>query len=44
MTMIDCIEAAYPCTGNCLTNCLNLAGGSGVLSTCVNALTSAACM
>ena len=43
MAMIDCIEKSYPCTGNCQTNCLNMSGGSGVLSTCVNALVSAAC-
>jgi hypothetical protein len=41
--MIDCIEKSYPCTGNCETNCLNMSGGSGVLSTCVNALITAAC-
>ena len=43
-TMIDCLDTNYPCSGNCQTNCLNMVGGSGVLSTCVNALTSAACM
>ena len=37
MAMIDCIEKSYPCTGNCQTNCLNMSGGSGVLSTCVTA-------
>jgi len=42
-SMIDCMEKAYPCTGNCETNCLNMVGGSGVLSTCVNALVTAAC-
>ncbi len=41
--MIDCMEKAYPCTSNCETNCLNMVGGSGVLSTCVNALVTAAC-
>jgi hypothetical protein len=44
MAMVDCLEMSYPCiTGNCLTNCLNMAGGSGVVSTCVNMLTAAAC-
>jgi hypothetical protein len=43
MSMIDCVEKSYPCSGNCQTNCLNMVGGSGVLSTCVNALVSAAC-
>ncbi|HSS37869.1 MAG TPA: hypothetical protein VLT58_03795, partial [Polyangia bacterium] len=42
-TMIDCIAKSYPCTGNCETNCLNMSGGSGVLSTCVNTLVAAAC-
>ncbi|HXJ21503.1 MAG TPA: hypothetical protein VMT03_14845 [Polyangia bacterium] len=42
-SMIDCMEKSYPCTGNCETNCLNMAGGSGVVSTCVNALVGAAC-
>jgi hypothetical protein len=41
--MIDCFDAHYPCTGNCPTDCLNMAGGSGFLSTCVNALANAAC-
>jgi hypothetical protein len=41
--MIDCLAAKYPCTANCATECLNMVGGSGVLSTCVNALTAAAC-
>ncbi len=41
--MIDCLEASYPCTSNCYTQCLNMVGGSGVLTTCVNALTTAAC-
>jgi len=41
--MIDCIAKSYPCTGNCEINCLNMSGGSGVLSTCVNALVTAAC-
>jgi hypothetical protein len=41
--MIDCYDTHYPCTGNCPTDCLNMAGGSGVVSTCVNALVSAAC-
>ncbi|HVV16971.1 MAG TPA: hypothetical protein VHH90_07180, partial [Polyangia bacterium] len=43
MSMIDCMEKSYPCAGNCETNCLNMSGGSGVLSTCVNALVAAAC-
>ena len=42
-SMIDCMETNYPCNTGCQTNCLNTVGGSGVLSTCVNALTTAAC-
>ncbi|MFL5305889.1 MAG: hypothetical protein ACJ8F1_11790, partial [Polyangia bacterium] len=43
MDMVDCLEKGYPCAGNCQTNCLNMSGGSGVLSTCVNALVKVAC-
>jgi hypothetical protein len=42
-SMIDCMEAAYPCNAGCQTTCLNTVGGSGVLTACVNALTAAAC-
>ena len=40
---IDCLASKYPCTSNCATECLNMVGGSGVLSTCVNALITASC-
>jgi hypothetical protein len=42
-TMIDCLDANYPCTGNCYTMCLNTAGGTGPLSSCVTGLVDAAC-
>jgi hypothetical protein len=41
--MIDCLEPNWPCTGNCQTACLNQVGGSGVVTSCVQALTTAAC-
>jgi hypothetical protein len=41
--VINCIEAAYPCTGNCTTECFNKNGGNGPVQTCVNALKTAAC-
>ena len=43
MSMIDCLAPIWPCTGNCITNCLNVAIGSSVVSACVQALTTAAC-
>ena len=43
--MVDCLFTMYPCTsGNCQTNCLNMAGGSSIVAGCANALTAAACM
>jgi hypothetical protein len=42
-SMIDCMAKSYPCTGNCETNCLNMANGTGVLQTCVDALIGASC-
>jgi len=41
--VIKCIEAAYPCTGNCATECFNKNGGNGPVQTCVTALQTAAC-
>jgi hypothetical protein len=42
--MIDCLVTKYPClTGQCLTDCLNTAQGSAVVSNCATALTTAAC-
>jgi len=29
--MIDCMATKYPCTGNCATECLNMAGGSAAV-------------
>jgi hypothetical protein len=42
--MIDCLEMNYPCTGNCHTQCRNMAGVSGPTETCVTALVNASCM
>jgi hypothetical protein len=42
MTMLDCLELHWPCTGNCESECLNTAGGSGPLSGCVDGLLTAA--
>lgn len=39
---LDCLAAAWPCTGNCLQNCLNLSGDL-VAQRCVVALQTAAC-
>jgi len=41
--VIDCVEPQWPCTGNCLTQCYNMAGASGPVMSCVSALTTAAC-
>ncbi len=41
--VLDCIEAGYPCTGNCPTECFNKNGGNGPVQTCVTALQTAAC-
>jgi len=42
--MIDCLEAMYPCTGNCYSQCSNTAGLSGPSAACVSAiLTAASC-
>ena len=41
--VLDCIEAGYPCTGNCTTECFNKNGGNGPVQTCVTALQTAAC-
>ena len=41
--VLDCLEASYPCTGNCETECFNKNGGNGPVQTCVNALQTAAC-
>jgi len=41
--VIDCMAPIWPCTGSCLTNCLNHAAAGGVVQTCVMALTDAAC-
>jgi hypothetical protein len=42
--VIDCLDADYPCSGNCATQCANMAGASGVAQGCVSALlTAAAC-
>jgi hypothetical protein len=43
MTMIDCMAAMYPCTGNCETNCLNASHGDSTVATCADALKAAAC-
>src|SRR5207237_306398 len=40
---IDCLIPLWPCTGNCLTSCLNQAGGPGTVGSCVMGLTDAAC-
>ncbi len=43
--VIDCLDAMYPCSGNCQLGCYNSAGASGVVMTCVSSLLSAAsCM
>jgi len=42
--MIDCLDAMYPCTGNCYSQCSNTAGLSGPSAACVTAiLTAASC-
>jgi hypothetical protein len=41
MSMIDCLEAAYPCTGNCYNGCQNV-NGDAVVGGCVSALLTAA--
>jgi hypothetical protein len=41
--MVDCLQASWPCTGNCWLECFNKSGGSGVLDTCVKLLQNAAC-
>jgi hypothetical protein len=41
--VIKCIEVAYPCTGNCATECFNKNGGNGPVQACVMALQTAAC-
>jgi len=41
--VIDCMAPLWPCTGNCLTQCYNMAGASGPVMSCVSALTTAAC-
>jgi hypothetical protein len=41
--VLDCIEASYPCSGNCTTECFNKNGGNGPVQTCVTALQTAAC-
>ena len=41
--VIDCIQASYPCAGNCTTECFNKNGGNGPVQTCVKALQAAAC-
>jgi hypothetical protein len=40
--MIDCLDAMYPCTGNCYSQCSNTAGLSGPSAACVTALLTAA--
>jgi hypothetical protein len=42
--VIDCLAPQWPCSGNCLTQCYNMAGASGPVMSCVTALTTAACM
>jgi hypothetical protein len=42
-SMIDCLASAWPCTGDCWTNCRNSVGGSGVVDICASNLTNAAC-
>jgi len=32
--MIDCMAAKWPCSNNCVTDCLNSVAGSGVVQTC----------
>jgi hypothetical protein len=39
--MIDCLDAMYPCTGNCYSQCSNTAGLSGPSAACVSALLTA---
>jgi len=41
--VIDCMAPQWPCTGNCATQCYNMASASGPVMTCVSALTTAAC-
>ncbi|HEX7499142.1 MAG TPA: hypothetical protein VF524_02445 [Polyangia bacterium] len=41
--VINCIEASYPCTGNCTTECFNKNGGNAPVQVCVKALQAAAC-
>jgi len=41
--VIDCVAPQWPCSGNCLTQCYNMAGASGPVMACVSALTMAAC-
>jgi hypothetical protein len=40
---LKCIEAKWPCSNNCLTECYNSVGADGVVQSCVAALQTAAC-
>ena len=40
--MLDCLEKMWPCTA-CQTECLNMAGGSAPVATCVDKMTKSSC-